>query len=227
MVAGSGHDELIDAHADATVMVESSGDEVMVSGHDDRVLCSRRARDDVIYEGKSDSIGATCRADHDRVLPVKSFTTVRSVARAVAVVPGQGTDADPYVAPCDNPSVILADCIVSSFPARTLSGLWANEYVPAYRCPNDHPLLLAQNYAPFGTSLPRGVEVTGLGPIGVSIAGESSYLITNHLYFLNKATGTLTARGNSATNWTLGRASYQMILHCTVNSDHGYEADSS
>ena len=43
--------------------------------------------------------------------------------------------------------------------------------MPAYKCPASHAYLYAQGYAPFGTSLPDGVEVAGLGPIGVSITG--------------------------------------------------------
>lgn len=120
-----------------------------------------------------------------------------------------------------------ASCTVS-FPERTLSGFWANEFVPAYRCPTsgnfykDFPYLVNQNYAPEGTSLRNGVEVQGLGPIGVSILRVSDttalYHSTGHLY----ATGTETD-ASSATSWTTGSASYHVVLHCTNDARHsGY-----
>ena len=51
--------------------------------------------------------------------------------------------------------------------------------------------------APFGTELPFGVEVQGLGPIGVSISAESGATGDP-----NSAGGTLTGYPHSsATNW--------------------------
>jgi hypothetical protein len=48
--------------------------------------------------------------------------------------------------------------------------------VPSYQCPDDNSdfgdaraYLFAHNYAPSGTTVPNGVEILGLGPIGVSI----------------------------------------------------------
>jgi hypothetical protein len=206
LVGGAGHDLLIDRHDGATVRVTSSGNEVIVSGHHDRVLCSPGSHNDLIYKGKSDSISQTCRADHARVLPV---TSLRSASPASAVahsaaVTGSGSNEDPYTAPCDNPADFT--CTVSGFPARTLARQWDNEYVPAYKCPQDHPdLEPSKYYTRFGTTLFAGVEVQGLGPVGVSITG-----------YLPGYTGTKTGFPNSsATSWSVYPATYKVILHCT------------
>jgi hypothetical protein len=108
---------------------------------------------------------------------------------------------------------------VDAFAGRSLTGLWANEYVPAYQCPQlDHPYLLHQDYVPFGTTVPDGVEVVGLGPIGVHITGTN-------IDPAGFAFGTLTGFPNSsATNWTIGSTnSYKVILHCTSDSNNGYK----
>jgi hypothetical protein len=92
--------------------------------------------------------------------------------------------------------------------------------VPAYQCPTSHPYLYDQNYAPAGTSLPQGVGVVGLGPIGVSITGkvakegppEQDGWIYDH------AIGTRTGfPDSSATNWEFDTNYYQVQLHCTSN----------
>lgn len=131
-----------------------------------------------------------------------------------AAVTGDGSNGNPYTEAC--PTGRDANCRLS-FPSRTLSGFLAHEYVPAYKCPANHPYLLNQGFAPAGTELPNGVEVTGLGPIGVSISPGSTVDDTRpgkqhwKLY-----TGTMTGFPNSsATNWTFGSASYGVILHCT------------
>jgi len=108
------------------------------------------------------------------------------------------------------------DCTVSSFAARKLGAFWSNEYVPAYKCPTDHQYLLDQDYAPFGTTLISGVQVQGLGPVGVSITSES---VTTGNY----ATGTQKGLGaSSATNWNGPGASYKVILHCTSEQSRGW-----
>jgi hypothetical protein len=110
---------------------------------------------------------------------------------------------------------------VSSFPYRSLSGLWANEYVPAYICPfytqNPHRWLYNESYAPEGTTLPNGVGAQGLGPIGISVTGDDAAPPDN------MPGGTLTGFPNSsATNWEIGTNSYQLQLHCTSDNSHGY-----
>jgi hypothetical protein len=86
-----------------------------------------------------------------------------------------------------------------------------------------HPYLYDQSYAPAGTSLPRGVEVSGLGPIGVSITGKTSTEGPPEQdgWIYDHATGTRTGfPDSSATNWELDTNSYQVQLHCTSNRFH-------
>jgi hypothetical protein len=136
-------------------------------------------------------------------------------AHAAQAVNGDGSTGNPFTAPCDDPADI--DCRVDAFAGRSLTGLWTNEYVPAYECPQDHAWLLNQSYHPWGTRLVPGVEVVGLGPVGVSISGASF----DRDGF---SVGTLTGFPNSsATNWTLGTNSYKVILHCTSDQSHGWQ----
>lgn len=101
--------------------------------------------------------------------------------------------------------------------------MWANEYVPAYKCPPSHPYLYDHSYAPAGTALPGGVGVSGLGPIGVSITGIKTTQVTVQGITSAYTTGTDTGFPNSsATNWELGTNSYRVELHCT--SDTRYAA---
>jgi hypothetical protein len=232
VVGGSGHDLVIDNQPDTTIDVKSPGDEVILTGRDDHVVCSGDSFHDQIYDNRSDTVNTTCHKDHDPVRPdsqavaaaarVASANPARGaggpVAHAAAVF-GSGTDSDPYVAPCT--TVTSYGCDVE-FPPRTLSGLWVSEGVPAYECPGNHPFLFNANYAPFGTVLPVGVEVTGLGPIGVHITNTLQPTVTPVQGM--PGLGVFTERGtstefSSATSWSLGTNSYRMILHCT---DTGY-----
>jgi hypothetical protein len=223
VVGGSGHDLVIDKEPGTTIDLESPADEVIATGHDDHVVCSGNSVHDIIYENGSDTVNNTCHKHHDPVWPdSKAPATATSATTAklahttsgplahTAAVTGNGTNDNPYVAPCDS-SDRLQDCIVS-FPARPLSGLWANEYVPAYKCPINEPYLMyTLNFAPQGTDLPAGVEVRGLGPIGVSITALSFASSPRG----EQASGTLTGHTySSATNWTTGTANYQVVLHC-------------
>lgn len=205
--SGAGHDLLIDRKNNATILVQSPNDEIVVSGYHDRVLCSPHITD-VIYKGPSDSVSPTCRADKDPVHPVAGTGHALHAMLAhpaARTLFGDGTNDNPYLEYC--PSYTDTLCTVT-FPARTLSGLWANEYVPAYKCPSPQPYLTNYDFAPHGTTIPKGVQIQGLGPIGVSI-----------LTTLEKdglAQGTATGfPHSSATNWTIGDASYTVILHCT------------
>jgi hypothetical protein len=137
-------------------------------------------------------------------------------------VSGDGTNDKPFIAPCDDPGAV--DCVVNSFPGRQLTGLWANEYVPAYKCPDDHPYMYNHAYVPFGTQVVNGVDVDGLGPIGVSIAGASFIPVTTpNGGHLKQATGTLTGGINSsATSWSASFDSYRVILHCTSDPNHAF-----
>jgi hypothetical protein len=213
-VTGSGHDVVIDTKNNATVMVDSPSDEIVVEGKKDAVICKRHIRD-VIFARKGDSVSKSCRADHDPIRPISSSSPVAHTA--AATVEGDGSEGNPYVAPCDNSTEV--DCQVRGFAVERLRGLWANEYVPAYRCPPDHPYLLNQNYVQAGTTLPNGVQLQSLSPIGVAITETST--TPNE----NLATGTATGRlRSSATNWALGASSYHILLHCTSDVGHGWRS---
>ena len=222
LVGGGGRDLLVNRGANATIRA-GTGDVVMASGRHDRVLCSRGSRNVTIYDDRSTSISATCRAGHGRVLPARQARRpVRAVAAAGAVT-GDGSNDQPFSAPCDAGGV---DCSISAFPQRTLSGPWANEYVPAYICPSDHPYRLNKNYAPSFNTWGAGVEivrdeVSGLGfPVNVLITGNSYF---KERTAPNLFSGTLTGFPNSSvTNWLWGGTHwYRIILHCTSDRCHG------
>ncbi len=146
-----------------------------------------------------------------------------------APVEGKGTDSDPFrreltggidswKKQCDEfkehyPYGSFALCLMA-FPSRPLTGFWDGEQpLPAYACPLLHPNnhtgdgwhLENADYAPGGTALPLGVEVRGLGPIGVYIP-----------YPTDKQQGEnqTSQRDSSATSWSTGTHSYQVVLHC-------------
>jgi hypothetical protein len=216
VVTGKGHN-LIFSHAKgATIVLESPGDEVIANGPHDKITCAKHSSHELIEIAKGETVSKSCKGHHDTIEPAPAISlsahSSRATAHRSAIVVGLGTNENPYVAACDDQSQV--DCTVSSFAGRTLNGLWANERVPAYQCPANHPYLLNQSYAPFGTSIPKGVEVEGLGPVGVYIED------------INSASSPFRVRtradSSSATNWTLGSASYRVILHCTSNSAHGF-----
>ena len=104
-------------------------------------------------------------------------------------------------------------------PPASSRGLWRNEHVPAYRCPDSHPYLQDRDYAPFASPIIPGVEVIGLGPVGVTIANSISRGLGDHWL----ATGAQTGRHNSsATNWTAGTNRYRIRLHCTKSEERGW-----
>jgi RTX calcium-binding nonapeptide repeat (4 copies) len=213
---GPGDDLIIDDQGGATVRTGPGSDKVIAPGRGDLVVCAAGSHDDLIYADRSDTIAPSCRRNRSRVLyrPAPALAP-RAAHTAQLTVSGDGSNDHPYTAPCDNPG--LVDCTASSFAARTLRGWLANEYVPAYQCPSDHPYLFNDSYNPFGTALPAGVEVLGLGPIGVSILG------VNTAADVPWAIGTFTGFGiSSATNWKGGDQSYQVVLHCTSDTDHAY-----
>jgi hypothetical protein len=195
-------------------------------------VCSGDSFHDQIDVNRSDTVNATCHKDHDPVRPDSQAAAAAArppsanpargaggpVARA-AEVTGSGTDSDPYVRPC----TLLTNygCAVE-FPPRTLTGLWVSEGIPAYECPVVHPYLVNANYAPLGTVLPVGVEVTGLGPIGVHMTYTLEPTITpaqgSPGFNVHTDRGT-SAKSASATSWSFGTNSYGVILHCT---DTGY-----
>jgi hypothetical protein len=204
---GAGQDRIIDNGGRTVVITGPGRDRVDLADGDggDRVVCEPGQVDRIVADG-GDTLHPRC-GEAARAAPS---------AGAAQSVGGNGTNRDPFTAACSNPQPV--DCTITSFASRSLTGLWANEFVPAYICPrDDHPGLLNQDYAPFGTALPAGVEIEGLGPIGVSITGVSQ------LVKRGRANGTQTGTGvSSATNWRLDTQSYRLKLHCTSDTSRGY-----
>jgi len=224
---GAGRNLLIDTGARSTVFVRSTATQVVMYGRHGRVLCSHGARGALLYISATDLVGRTCRAVHTRVLPVSRVHGASPSPRVGApnIVTGDGSNDNPYVAPCDDSSKL--DCVVSAFPSRTLDRFGANEYVPAYRCPSDHPYLLFDGFAPYGSTWGPGVQVGedwGDYPIGVSITHDSAVADPGYPPSSGDvlATGTLTGFPNSsATNWNGKSHWYQVKLYCTSDRCHG------
>jgi hypothetical protein len=159
------------------------------------------------------------RIGGDTEVATEPGSTVRGVSGRTNFIDALGARERIYRASCD--SVSGSDCPVT-FASRSLKGFWANEFVPAYQCPGDYPYLIEQNYAPFGTSLLSGVEVRGLGPIGVSISRERSINGPDGKITYSAGTYSHNLGGSSATSWSLGENSYQVVLHCTNDANRGH-----
>jgi hypothetical protein len=213
-----GHSLIVDRGRDGRVLVHGTGNTIVVTGHHDHVVCARGSRRDALYLGPGDTAGRACRSKHNvtHTAARRISPQVRaSAAAAPASVTGTGTNADPYVAPCTQNTRV---CTVT-FPARTLSGLWANEFVPSYKCPVDHPFFIHRNVnGSFGTTVPDGVQIEGLGPIGVSITKTLPVSVNTPTIRASGMAGqTATGHPNSsATNWTFGSNSYRVVLHCVL-----------
>ena len=224
LMGGPGRDRLIDRQG-ATVAVAGPGDHVDVAdGDSDRVACAAGSTSRIVVD-RGDRLHPNCRG------PASSVSYRRPpngagaqaadapAARAAQTITGSGTNDNPYVAECTQPQYVI--CNTPLFTARSLSGLWANEYVPAYQCPPSHPFLYDENYAPAGTALPQGVGVLGLGPIGISITGVKMKRVTVNEITSIYTIGTYTGWPNSsATNWEFDTNSYQVQLACTSDTDY-------
>jgi hypothetical protein len=218
---GPGRDRLIDDRGPTAVRAGSGRDRVDVADGrgDDHVLCTAGSPARVVADA-DDQVGDGCR-----VLPAHDLAgrpQAGPPAHAAQRVTGDGSNDKPYIMACSNSS--LVDCDIGPFPRRTLNGFWSNEFVPAYKCPPDQPYLFRQDYAPFGTALPQGVQVRGLvsGELGVSITGISTIKVEGRDG--RYPTGALTGPGqSSATSWKFGEVFYQVVLHCTSDPDHSYK----
>jgi RTX calcium-binding nonapeptide repeat (4 copies) len=218
--SGPGRDRVVDERGATTVRAGSGRDRVDVADGrgDDRVLCTAGSLARVAADA-DDQVGDGCRVAMERVVARRPGSG--PPARAAQRVTGDGSTGSPFIMDCGRTGVV--DCDIGPFPRRTLNGFWANEFVPAYKCPTSHPYLLRQDYAPWGTSLPQGVEVRGLrtGKVGVSITGISTVKVEGRDG--RYPTGSLTGPGqSSATSWTFDEAIYQVIVHCTSDPDHSY-----
>ena len=230
---GPGNDRIIALQGATTVVTGPGRDLVDVRDRqpNDRVICPSGGQAQVLAD-RGDRLSPGCH--RMSAAAVSMFNGLVARASAAQAVTGDGSNGNPYTTDCA-PSFGTI-CVESDFASRSLTGLWANEYVPSYQCPNDlsggepgRTFLLDQNYAPGGTTLPDGVYVSGLGPIGVSITQVNSGFNANNPdpAVVNWAGVTVTGFGaSSATNWTLGTNSYTVQLHCTWESSQGYN-DSS
>ena len=230
---GPGHDRLVDRQG-ATVVVTGRGKnrvDVADGEGDELVLCSagsvnriradrgdrlhprcRRGRSIVHYVSTTQPRGYAAASD-DLGRPRAQAASCYPNDKSLCPLTGDGSNTTPYASPCD--VEFSAECTVT-FAARSLTGLWANEYVPAYGCSPTSPDLNTTNYAPGGTALPEGVQVYGLGNIGVSITGTGDFNYVGGMYG-GATSGANTLTGSpysSATNWTTGTNSYYVVLHC-------------
>jgi hypothetical protein len=223
IVRGKGHNLIVSHGKGATIILESPWDEVIANGPHDRIICAEHSSHELIKLDEDVKVSKRCHGHHDTIKRLgagPSAASASATAHSSAIF-GSGTNADPFRGNCD-PGTLFTPVCITTFPARTLDFFWDREFVPAYECPGSHHWLLNQNFAPSGTALPPGVEVGGLGPIGVSITHTFGDMPDGI-----KAQGTETGAGNSdATNWKVpsGPASYQVILHCTDDPERGYNS---
>ncbi len=219
---GDGNDRFVDREG-ATVADTGSGRNVVQVADgdaDERVLCAAGSVNSIRVD-RGDRVDPDCLGPLSvaRYGPPPSPAPAAHPAQNPTVI-GDGSNANPFTAACDNP--LLRVCRVSAFARRTLkaslqrakpsslgAALWANEHVPAYKCPPTHPYLAEERSAPTGSPLRKGVRLGGLGPVGINIQRFST---TD----AGIATGTMTGFPNSAaTNWTRKGQSYKVALSCT------------
>jgi hypothetical protein len=227
LMGGPGRDRLIDRQG-ATVAVPGPGrNHVDVAdGNRDRVACAAGSTNRIVVD-RGDRIHPNCRTASASIVSYRRAPNEAPAADLPAAhaaqqpVSGAGTNESPYTAECADPQNV--DCTVTSFASRSLTGLWANEYVPSYKCPTSHPWLYNQSYAPQGTNLPPGVGALGLGPVGMNISGVILQQETEFDAVRQYGYGTLTGGLNSSvTNWEFDTNSYQVQLHCTRERTHAY-----
>ena len=218
LIGGAGADLLTATRRGATVRA-GPGDFVVLRGRGDRVVCRSGARGLVIRRSPGTIVDRACRRRGARVRTEEARSSSSAPRARAAAVTGDGSNGNPFVAPCDSFDGNVF-CTVNSFPQRSLSGAWANEYVPAYACPDSYPWLRDKGYAPPFTSWGAGVEIQedqSNFAIGVSISDQS---LRDTPYPNNMFNGTLTGfPSSSATNWLWGGTHwYKVVLHCTSDA---------
>ena len=138
---GPGNDRLVD-HQGATVVITGTGlnrVDVADGDGDERVVCTRGSINRIRVD-RGDRLHPRCRRATSSVSylrPARAAPAARAAQQQT--VSGAGTHDNPYTAACDDET--QNPCVISAFAARSLTGLWANEYVPAYKCPTSHPYL--------------------------------------------------------------------------------------
>jgi hypothetical protein len=211
---GPGNDLIYaNTRGDTTVSPGSGTNQVNVAdGHGgDRLICAAGSINHITAD-RGDRIARSCRGERSNRRYLR-LSGGHPSAHAAQATSGSGTDASPFTAECNPPEPSTTDCKIQLW-SESLSKLWTHAGVPAMQCPASHPWLNNTDYVPFGTSVPFGVEIGGLGPTGVSIQET----LTDSGVF---ATGTGTVNA-SATNWTNGTNTYTVYLHCTDNTDERY-----
>ncbi|HWE10892.1 MAG TPA: hypothetical protein VG325_16195 [Solirubrobacteraceae bacterium] len=227
---GGGNDRIMDLHGVTTVTTGPGAASVDVRDGqgNDRVRCAAGGQTRVLAD-RGDRLSRGCRrmtAGAARRIFSRTATGIvgraamEPVAHTTDAVSGDGSETNPYQQPC---TPALNDiCYTPGFPARTLQKLWSHEAVPSYYCAGRFGAgyLDDEDLAPAGTTLPKGVAVIGLGPIGMSITETLPASNAD-----NGAAGTRSASPwSSATNWETHANSYVMQLYCTDESDANYTA---
>ena len=218
LIGGRGSDLLTATRGGATVRA-GPGDFVVLRGRRDRVVCRSGASGLVIRRSPGTIVDPACRRRGARVRTDHARSSSSFPRARAAAVTGDGSNANPFVAPCDSFEGRVF-CTVSSFGNRPLSGPWANEFVPAYKCPDSYPWLRNKIYAPPFTSWGAGVEIQedqSNFAVGVSITQQS---LRATPYPNDMFNGTLTGfPASSATNWIWGGTHwYKVVLHCTSDA---------
>jgi hypothetical protein len=142
---GGPHADLLTATRGGATVRAGARDFVVLTGRRDRVVCPSGARGVVVLRESGTTVDPACRRGGASVRTLDTRVAQQPPFGAGAVT-GDGRNDHPFTAPCDDPQDV--DCTISAFAQRTLSGSWANEYVPAYECPADHPYLLNKLYEP-------------------------------------------------------------------------------
>jgi RTX calcium-binding nonapeptide repeat (4 copies) len=207
---GGGNDRFVDREGATMVDTGSGRNMVQVADGEanERVLCAAGSVNRIRVD-RGDRLDPDCLGPLSvvRYGPPPSPAPAARAAQNRTVI-GDGTNGNPFTAACDNsvPKV----CKASAFPRRTLgAALWANEHVPAYKCPPTHPYLAQDQSAPADTPQRKGLVLGGEGPVGINIQRFSTD-------GRGIATGTMTGFPNSAaTNWTRKKQSYKVALSCT------------
>jgi len=196
---GGGDDRIMDLHGATTVTTGSGASWVDVRDGrgDDRVSCAAGGQTRVLAD-RSDRLSRSCRRMTDSAatrifggMATGRRAAVGPVAHTADAVTGTGTVTNPYEQDCTNNYLVGGEdyCFTPLFPARTLQHFWSNEAVPSYACPYDAATYNPGNYngvylypvnlAPGGTTIPQGVGVLGLGPIGMSITATIPETLDN------------------------------------------------
>jgi hypothetical protein len=212
---GPGNDQIIDKQGATTVFAGPGTNRVDVADGrgDDRVVCGPGSINHIRAD-RGDRTAPSCGGKGSSVRYVRLLGG--DPAAHAAQTSGTGSNTDPYSAECDPVEPIDVDCETSEVWSESLTGLWTHAYVPAVQCPASHPWLTNTNYVPWGTVVPNGIEIAGLGPIGVSISGDNR---DSNDYTIGTLTG---GDYSSVTNWTGGTNTYTIYLHCTHNIDNRY-----